>query len=154
MFFVSLLKDQEQYCILLYIYSHIHNITESLKATVAPVIWFPFNRDTFYLCILKSWPLRAPFRLVFCSVWYWKESICKSISEQQYVFMVERSSRLNNYNYQSESYSMFKTASPGFSDFHPSEHILCWVMGAYTNTRSLYALKWLIHVLVLDGGKQ
>lgn len=113
---------------------------------VLPVIWFPLKTDIFSVCILKYWPLRAPLRLVFCSVQYGKESICKSISAQQYVYMVERSSLLNNYNYQSKSCSTSKTASLGFSDFHPSAYKLCWVMGACT--LSLYTLKWLIQVFV------
>lgn len=98
-------------------------------------------------------------RHVFCSVWYCKASICKSISGQQYVFMVESSCWLNNYNYQSAFYNcghFVRSFHPGFCDFNSFGYTLRWVMDVQTHSLSFFtnfiiSLKWVICVFILNG---
>lgn len=116
------------------------NISHTAQSHLCPGFY-----STQIHCLMQILTFGRSPRHVFCSVWYCKASICKSISGQQYAFMVESSCWLNNYNYQSSFYNCGRfvgAVSPGFSDFKPFGYILCWVMAVQTYS-PLFLLFWL-----------
>lgn len=129
------------------------NISHTAQSHLCPGFY-----STQIHCLMQILTFGSSPRHVFCSVWYCKASICKSISGQQYVFMVESSCWLNNYNDQSSFYNCGRfvgAVSPGFSDFKPFGYILCWVMAVQTYslffTLLIVSLKWVMHVFVING---